>query len=440
MPSIDAVAIDTLDTLQGLLKKERLQRTRKAEFLRDDWGWLKDEMTNIISTFTSLPLHVFFIVHLKTKELGKGDSAQTIVLPGLEGCIDQAIAGMVGYSLLAFRKEVIDPTGKKATHYFLRAEGDETYDFLGNRAAGRLPDVIEPDFATLMGAVTAGRQAVHTPPPVDPEQMPVFETPVQTAPVQNAPVTPAPAAPPNDDDQPVNAAAITHVGKVFEAVAQPFPEEQFSKLTLGAARDIMRMWKAVQQDVAEGKEDDPKGVMSAYLQGLGLVAEPVQSSDQPAAPPRVATVPDKDGTAVQVMAYVDGDLGRAQEVYEAELARSKPRTTLLAQLENLGVKTRAVQTHVQNEAAEEPQTAPETPVTPPPPAAETPSTEEQAISAVEEVLGGEKVSETGPHGEPLCEECGKPTDDADIANLAQSRFGRTLCVADYIAETKKPRD
>lgn len=102
LPKIEAVAIDTLDTLQGLMKKERMVETR-GQFLRDDWSWLKEEMTKLIEAYTALPMHVIFTVHLKTKELGKGDNAYTVIMPGLEGSISDAIAGMVGYSLLSFR-------------------------------------------------------------------------------------------------------------------------------------------------------------------------------------------------------------------------------------------------------------------------------------------------------------------------------------------------
>ena len=163
MPEIEAVGIDTIDTLQQILKKERLRETHQSQFLRDDWGWLKDEMISILRAFTALPLHVFFVVHTKTHELGQGDDARTVVLPGLQGAIAEEIAGMVGYSLLSFRKGEIRPDGSPYTKYWLRAEGDETYEYLGNRAAGQLPDVIEPSFAAIYDAAVSGRKAIQTP-------------------------------------------------------------------------------------------------------------------------------------------------------------------------------------------------------------------------------------------------------------------------------------
>ena len=83
MQQIEAVAIDTLDTLQGILKKERMREQRTSKFLRDDWGWLKEEMIAIVESFTALDLHVFLMVHSKTKEIGTTDDPRSIILPGL---------------------------------------------------------------------------------------------------------------------------------------------------------------------------------------------------------------------------------------------------------------------------------------------------------------------------------------------------------------------
>lgn len=198
MPKIEAVAIDTLDTLQSIMKKERMRATGK-DFLRDDWGWIKEEMTSILQAFTALPMHVFFTVHTKTKEIGKGDDVRTIILPGLEGSIAESIAGMVGYSLLSFRKEEVRQDGSKFTKYWLKTEGDETYDYLGTRTAGRLPDVIEPDFATILAAALDGRPKAQ-PEPVTldiettqaPAPITVTGTAPQAGPAQNT-TNPEPA-------------------------------------------------------------------------------------------------------------------------------------------------------------------------------------------------------------------------------------------------------
>lgn len=162
MDDITAVGIDTMDTLQKIMKRERMVSERSRTFERDDWGWLKTEMEQVIQTFTALPMHVFFTVHLKTSELGSGQDRWSKVEPGLEGAIAATIAGMVGYSLLTFREEDFDEVTKQiTTKYFVRTEGNKTHGFLGTRIPNQaLPPIIAPDMGQIHGVIQAGRQAV----------------------------------------------------------------------------------------------------------------------------------------------------------------------------------------------------------------------------------------------------------------------------------------
>lgn len=455
MPDIEAVAIDTLDTLQGLMKKERMKENRTTQFLRDDWGWLKTEMESILQAFLSLPMHVFFVVHTKTKDVGTEKSPRSVILPGLEGSIAESIAGMVGYSLLSFRKGELNPDGTSYTKYWLRSEGDETYEYLGNRAAGRLPDVIEPDFTALLDAAKAGLEAAKAAQAqvsgsmqaeVDlakasiAESIQVTGTPVQEAapsqgqpePVQPVVETQAATAPPTlpADDEPVNSAALQHLSKVYAVLGLEFPEDLFKGSTLGVARDVVRMWKAVQQDHAEGKstEASPEDEMRKYLASVGLMTG--------AAPEVEAVVPNIRGTAEEVMAYVGDDLAKVQEAYDLELTRLnaagelKPRKTVLDKLIAKGAQ---VQTSVENSASTEPVAE----VTQSAPIADVPSTEDEAIGVIEESLGKVEVISTAINANALCEECGNQIDDVDLALLGKNRYGRVLCVADYLAEGKK---
>lgn len=462
LPDIEAVGIDTLDTLQAIMKKERMRDQRSSQFLRDDWGWLKEEMTSVLSSFLALPMHVFFIVHTKTKDIGSEANPQTIVLPGLEGAIAEQIAGMVGYSLLSFRSEEIRPDGSKFTKYWLRAEGNDTYQYLGNRAAGRLPDVIEPDFKTLLSAAMANRPTGQQQPiqvqldglqttgqiaqpaqqQVAPAQQ-VAQNPGQTQAPQQAQPQGTPQGQPADEE-PVNGAALSHVKKVYDAAGLAFPEEKIKALNLGQARQIVRTFKALQQDHAEGKT--PQGVspvdeLVGYLRAENLL--PDDSAPQQQAKPVEANV---RGTIEQVKAYVGDSLERANEAFEVERT-GQNRKTLMEWLESKGAShgaqpTQPVQTDVQTEAppaTSEPVAQPvQPPVTSGAPAADDTPTEAQAAATVEQVLGatviGEELNPTAP-----CEECGQQIDDIDLARLGKSRFGRVLCVSDYIAETKKKK-
>lgn len=469
LPDIEAVAIDTLDTLQKLLKKERMKEQRQTKFLRDDWGWLKEEMTSIIAKFTALPVHVFFIVHTKTQQVGSDDEGRTVVLPGLEGAIAGEIAGMVGYSLMAFRRQGLQPDGTSKTEYFLRAEGDETYEFLGNRAAGRLPDIIEPSFKTLQHYASLARNEALTevkqhqdalvaaslaqPPTAQPVvQNPVQQTPAPAAaappvqtPVQSAPApaqaAAAPAAAPKAaDDEPVNAAALSHIKKVYDALKASFPEQHIlTTKNLGEARMLVKMWVAVQEDHVRGTGSGESA--EAEIREFMVQNDWFPAAGEVAQVPPVAVVPDLHGTIEQILAYVEGDLSKVQEAYDIEVAKDKPRSSLVDKLTSKGAAHTApevvetpvdVQTPVQTEAPAE---APAE-VTPEPTPVDAAPTEEQAIETVQEVLGGEVTSQADADTGP-CEKCGKnPVDDIDIARLSRTRFGKWLCVTDYIAETK----
>lgn len=425
---VGGVAIDTLDSLQKLMKVERMRENRTTQFLRDDWGWLKTEMEKIVETFTSLPMHVIFTMHTKTKEMGKGDDSYSIVLPGLEGSIAESIAGMVGYSMLAFRKEEIAADGSRYTKYWLQTEGDATHDFLGTRTAGRLPTVIEPNMKTIHDAVMAGRPkkpAVVVDQPQLPEE--VAQTPGRPEESVEAPATPdpAPEAKPADEE-PVNLAAMSHVKKVYDALGQDFPTEKIEALRIGQARELVKVWRAIQQDASENKSEDPNSEMMAYLNGLDLLAEQGVVKDE------AKTVePSLDGTIDGVMAYVTGDLAKIQEAYEKELAKGDgARKSLLSKLEALGAKDVQVQTNVENEAP----SAPEEPVTQDAVSADAEPTEEQAVETLAEVLGAERVIEKGV---TPCDECGTPIDDEDLARLGLKRFDKVYCVEDYLAAIRK---
>lgn len=510
IPDIQGVAIDTLDTFQKILKVERMKEQKQSQFLRDDWGWLKTEMEEIVQAFTALPMHVVFIVHTKTKEMGKGDDAYTIVLPGLEGAISESIAGMVGYSLLSFRREEVDPAGAPITKYFLRTEGDATHDFLGTRTAGRLPAIIEPDMKAIYDAVIAGRAtaaaaaAAAAPPAVQPPVVqgtvvpngvadpgqpvpPSAEVSAQTqgqpdpaaAEVQTAVQTPAeapapaaaaapaeqPVAEKPADDDPVNAAALGHVKRVYDAMGIEFPEDKIRAINLGQARTLVRMWVAIQEDAQSGQAQEgstPVGLMSEYLGGQNLLP------DAPAAAPAAEKPPveaSPTGTIAAIKEYIGNppDLAKVQEVYNLEHAKGgDARVTVLKKMEDLGatpiLPSSSTAPAAPAAAAPTPEPTPEPaaapaapevqtpvettpeaaadPVTPEAAPADVPPTEEErATGVIEAGLGAVEVVEEGINANAPCAVCGGKLDDLDLAELGLRRFQKLLCVADYLKQT-----
>ena len=113
----------------------------------------------------------------------------------------------------------------------------------------------------------------------------------------------------------------------------------------------------------------------------------------------------------------DAEAAAAMEAASARLLQSQ-------KLESLGAKP--------VQAAPEP--TPEA-VTQPAEATDTPPTEEEAVKAVEEVLGATVIAEE-VNPDAKCQVCGGALDDLDLAELGKKRFGKLLCVTDYLAELK----
>lgn len=86
-------------------------------------------------------------------------------------------------------------------------------------------------------------------------------------------------------------------------------------------------------------DDHPANAQLRRWPGLGLVGESGPEQVSSSLPEVVAQLaesePVPDGTAEQVLSWVDGDPERALAAWEGEQLREKPRSTLLAALEKL---------------------------------------------------------------------------------------------------------
>jgi hypothetical protein len=225
----------------------------------------------------------------------------------------------------------------------------------------------------------------------------------------------------------VNAAALMHVKKTYDALGLAFPEDTIKGLNLGQARHLVSAWRAAQQDEAQGNGGDAKIVMRDYLSAMGWLdsdqaAQP-KAQDAPAQPQTLAEC----RTVADVLVWAGDDLQRVQEAYDAETSTDKPRSSLVDTLVRKGAK---VPTSVQPEPSK---------AAPPEPAPQQRPVEqpaEQAVATVQQSMNGQVIGEEITE-QSLCVECGKPVDDVDIAKLSDARYHKVLCVDDYIAETKK---
>lgn len=481
-PSIDTVAIDTLDSLQELKKKERLADERRQTFQRDDWGWLLEQFQEMVRAFTSLPMHVVFTVHTKTVQ---DDEGRLVNSPALQGAIQDQIAGMVGYSLLSMRTVEIDQqTGQKYSNYTIQTEGDERNPHLGNRAAGRLPRVMRPHFDDLHDAAFGAlqqmpqRQTVEVqtsvetdnapapadatePPPQEPQavaQSPGQPEATQTAAEAVQEQQQAAGQPRDDSDDPISPAALQHLTKMAGEFGYDINPE-VKGWTLGQARDVAKYVVSCKTDAANGQMDDLKGEVTKGLIGMGAISATESGEGVPT------------GNVDDVVKWASQSTERARAAYAHEVAKGDDgRSTLKNKLKSLveSGPSESGQASEQapeqsTESAPEPQGQPEAqkvddqgstePEAQPAEAPEAPQEEqpeppspEEAEELIKSELGGEEIPAGElPEDQRPCEVCGKskasaPDDfDLDIARLSEVRFKQWLCVNDYMSKVQEKK-
>jgi hypothetical protein len=377
LPSIDTIAIDTLDNWQDILKKEILAENRQTQMQQKDWGTLKERMAAILKKFVTLPINVIFTVHTTTTQ---DEESRLIYMPALQGGIKDDVAGYVDYSLLAYRQRETGKDGITKVNYYLKAEGDQKNPTIGNRGAGRIPEIIpNPDFKNLhkmhFGAIeqkvveSRARNEV-----IKGDESPETTTPPAPAPEEAAQTssTPAEVAPPKQPgvpqdselDGPINASGVTMLTKSYTEQGLNVPEDLRS-WTLRKGYQAAKFFMAWKTDKAAGQETATRDDLIALLESI--------------------------------------------EAYAGEM--------------------KGVQTGVQNlkSKKEEPKADPEPEVT----QTEEP-TEEAAVALLQDKLGAQVIGYEVA-ADAKCEVCDKTVDDLDIAQLALTKHKKVMCVKDYKA-------
>jgi hypothetical protein len=144
---IDTVVVDTIDEIQRIMVRERLEETRKDSMALQDYGWMKEQMTALIRGFRNITnLNVVFCVHLSDKT--DSVTGKMFVRPGLQGAIGDEIPAYVDLALVlrsVSRVEVVEGQAQKVTQRILQSVPDDLYDWVKDRS-GKLPPEILVNF------------------------------------------------------------------------------------------------------------------------------------------------------------------------------------------------------------------------------------------------------------------------------------------------------
>lgn len=225
---VDSVIIDTLDEIQKILIKERLEEQKADNMKMQDWGWLSEQMKAIVTGFRNMPLHVVFTCHIKDKE--DSETGQSWTTPGLQGSIGSEIAAYVDLALLLKTStvtEVIDGKAHKRIIRILQTYRDSRNPWIKDRS-GKLPNEFEvnfnDDFDRIFNTVYANVDSLPATTTIEVETKPTLLTDLDVP--AEAPEKPVEA--PKAAARPATARTVAKpVAKPVEAPAatsEPDPE------------------------------------------------------------------------------------------------------------------------------------------------------------------------------------------------------------------------
>lgn len=143
---VDTIVIDTIDEIQRILIRERLEETKKDSMTLPDWGWLGEQMQAIIRGFRNMDLNVVFTCHMK--EVQDNDSGRVWFEPGLQGAIGKQISAYVDLALWLrsqTRTKIVDNTTAVVQERQLITRPDLAHEWVKDRS-GKLPPEVDVNF------------------------------------------------------------------------------------------------------------------------------------------------------------------------------------------------------------------------------------------------------------------------------------------------------
>lgn len=232
---VDTVCIDTLDEMQRILIRERLDETKKESLAIQDYGWLGDQVRGIVRAFRNLELNVIFNVHLKSDK--DEETGRTFIKAQLVGAMADELAGYMDMTLLlkvTQTTKAVNGQSQRVEQRFMQTSSDSNHTWIKDRS-GKLPKPefeidLDNDYERIIGWIRAGDiapsvelgllQGNRSTPMV--KAPPKVSVAVKKAAVAKAPAPTPAAAPPPPPSAP-EASAVDEQQSLPEPEVMPEP-------------------------------------------------------------------------------------------------------------------------------------------------------------------------------------------------------------------------
>lgn len=178
---VDTLVIDTIDEIQRILIRERLEETKKESMTLPDWGWLGEQMQALIRGFRNLDMNVVMTCHLK--ESSDSESGRMWFEPALQGAIGKQIPAFVDLALLlktVSQTVVENGTAVKKTGRYLISAPDVHHEWVKDRSGKLAAEMLvdfDTDFARLHDAIYGGLASLPTSTSVEVDDVEDFKEP-----------------------------------------------------------------------------------------------------------------------------------------------------------------------------------------------------------------------------------------------------------------------
>lgn len=143
---VKTIIIDTVDEIQRIMIRERLDSKHAENIELKDWQYFGDVMAEIVRGFRNLDMNVVFTCHIK--EAQEGDGGRTYFKPQLQGGFVDQMPAAVDLSLL-LKEKLVAVQGEKGVEYktvrTLQTFKDNQHDWIKDRS-GKLPREFEVNF------------------------------------------------------------------------------------------------------------------------------------------------------------------------------------------------------------------------------------------------------------------------------------------------------